>query len=273
MLTKIEVEDRQGHTLVLPLQDSTSGYTIKDIDGLDPVKSTIVFSSFAQLDGSQFQSSRLENRNIIIKIGIESYYGAATVREMRQALYAYFMPKTTVNIKVFIDGVEFAYIQGQVESCEAPLFSKDPEVVVSLLCFNPNFIGAENVIVTGNTVADATEQTIDYEGTVETGFMLELAVNRSLSAFTIYNRRPGGETWEFAFTAPLLTNDVVLINTLSRTKQAILTRAGNVSSVLYGVAPTSSWPNLWPGENFFRVLATGAAIPFSIDYIPKYGGL
>ncbi len=273
MLTKVEVDNLQGGTLSLPLQNPTSGFYVKEIEGLDPVKASIVTSSFAQLDGSQFQNSSRDNRNIILTIGIEPYYGASTVRELRSALYAFFMPKTTVSLGFFEDGVHFVDIQGVVESCEAAIFSKDPEVVVSIVCFNPNFVAPDSVTVTGNTVSGDTEQTIAYEGTIETGFLFSIAVNRTISDFTIYNRRPSGEVRQFPFSASLIADDVVEISTQARQKSAVLTRASADSSILYAVDPHAIWLNLWPGDNFIRVLTSGAAIPWSIEYTPKYGGL
>lgn len=273
MLTKIEVEDLQGNTLSLPLQDSSSGYTVKNIDGLDPVKSLIVFSQFAQLDGSQFQGARRENRNIVLTIGIEPYFGVISVRELRQILYSYFMPKTTVNINFFTDGVLTSIIQGQVESCETPLFSKEPELVISILCFDPNFSSPASVVVAGHTVSNSTEQTITYPGSVETGYLLTVNVNRAATGFTIYNRRPNGNIATLDFGMALLTGDIVKISTMMRNKYATLTRAGVTTSVIYAISTVAKWSPLYPGDNFYRVLATGANIPFTLEYTAKYGGL
>lgn len=273
MLTKIEVDDLQGHTLLLPLQGSTSGYTIKEIAGLDPVKATIVFSQFAQLDGSQFQGSRRENRNIVLTVAMEPYSGGLTVRELRAALYAYFMPKMTVNMKFYNDNVLTSSIQGQVETCEAPLFSKDPELAVSIMCFDPNFSAPASTTVNGTTVATSVEKLILYPGTVEVGYLLTLNVNRSVAGFTIYNRRPSGAAATLDFTLALLAGDVVKINTTSRNKYATLTRTGITTSVLYAISTSSKWAPLYPGNNYIRLLATGATIPYTLEYTAKYGGL
>jgi len=274
MLTKLDVEDLQGHTLSLPLQPSTPGYTIQEIEGLDPVKSTITSSNFAQLDGSQFQSAKRENRNIVLKIGMEPYFsGGSTVQSLRTALYAYFMPKTVVNLKFYIDDVLTYTIQGTVESCESSLFSKTPEVTVSIICFDPNFLAPAAVTVNGNTVATTTEQTVTVTGTVETGYVFTLSVNRSISGFTIYNRRPDGSVEQLDVAMALVSGDVVKISTEFKNKYATLTRSGTTTSILYAVSTTSKWGPLWPGANYYRVLVAGAAIPFTVVYTPKYGGL
>jgi hypothetical protein len=277
MLSKVDVVGPSGSTLSLPLADTSAGYILKGIEGLDPVKATLVSSSFAQLDGSQFQSARRENRNVILTVGIEPYSGGATVRSLRAALYAYFMPKTVVTLKFYDDDVFFASIVGTIESCETPLFSKDPELNISIVCFDPAFSAASATSVSGNTVSSSssTEQTINYPGSVETGYLFTLNVNRSISGFTLYMRRAGGSALALDFAASLVSGDVVKISTASRDKYARLTHSGVESSVLFDVSKSSIWTPLWPGDNFLRVKQadTGAAIPFTLAYTTKYGGL
>jgi hypothetical protein len=273
MLTKVEVLTTQGMTLVLPLQDISSGYVVKDVDGLDPVKATIVSSSFGQLDGTEYQSSRRENRNITIKLGFEPTYSATDVRTLRNQLYKYLLPKSAVTLKFFENDIFVAYILGRVEAFETPLFSKTPEANVSIVCFKPDFIAPAPVLIPGNTVVDTTEQLLEYPGTTETGVVLSLAVNRSITEFVIYNRTAGGDMLSLDFVAPLLAGDVLALSTVSGNKYARLTRAGIQTPILYGVSPAASWINLFPGSNYFRVQATGVAIPFTITYQAKYGGL
>lgn len=273
MLTLVEVYNSQGETLSLPLQDVSGGYVVEDIEGLDPVKAEIVSSPFAQIDGTQYQSSRRENRNIVLTVGIEPDYSTTSVRELRSQLYGFFMPKTYITFRFFIDGVHFVDISGRVESCEAPLFSNSPKVVVSVLCFDPDLVSPDTVLINGSTVASTNEITIPYSGTVETGIVFTLSVDRALTEFTIYSQQPGGDYQSLEFAAILSAGDVVKISTVSRAKGATLTRAGSTGSILYGVSPGSSWINLRRGDNQFRVLAEGAAIPYTVEYRARYGGL
>lgn len=273
MLTKVEVYTAQNEMLAFPLQDVSGGYLVKDIEGLDPVKATIVSSPFAKRDGTQYQNSRRDNRNIVIKLGIEPDYITNSVPELRSQLYRFFMPKRRVSLRFYVDGVYFADISGRVESCQSPMFTPDPEVDISVLCFDPDFTAAGSVVVSGNTVADATEMPISYPGTVEVGGVFVLSVDRAISEFTINNQGPGAEYQTLDFAHPLSAGDVLTISTVSGAKRATLTRAGSDSSVLYGISPASSWINLYPGINQFRVLAEGAPIPYTFEYLAKYGGL
>jgi hypothetical protein len=114
---------------------------------------------------------------------------------------------------------------------------------------------------------------LNYDGEVETGFVFTLNVNRTLSEVTIYNTTPNEGIRSLDFSGSLVAGDVLVINTITGSKGATLTHLGASSSVLYGVSPQSSWLDLKPGSNQLRVYAVGAAIPFTIAYTTKYGGL
>lgn len=275
MLTQVEVRTDQGALLTLPLQDVSQGLIVEDIQGLDPVKATIVSSSFAQLDGEQYQSSRREKRNLIIKLALEPDYAVGSVQGLRNLLYQFFMPKSRVRLRFFSVDQPTVDIEGRVETFVAPKFTKEPSATMSILCFDPDFRTPTPVIVPGTTVASGLETTHNYLGTVETGFVFRLMVDRNISEFTIYHR-PSDDSLralEFQAPTPMIAGDVLTISTQPGNKYATLTRAGIDTSILYGISPQSNWINLFPGPNKLRVYAEGAAVPYSIEYTTKYGGL
>ncbi|AXQ61263.1 minor tail protein [Streptomyces phage LibertyBell] len=279
MLTKVEARTRQGDLLSLPLEDDTSGYLVLPIDGLGPVKATLVSSSFAQQDGEQYHSSRRETRNIKLKLELNPDPATETVRILRRNLYNFFMPKSEVTLRFYDeeDGeVLEANITGRVESCEPDLFAQEPTVDISILCFDPDFVELAPEVISGSTTSGTTPMEISYVGTVETGIELTLNINRSLAGFTVYHVPPNDSirTMDFA-NVPLVAGDVLKISTVSGAKGATLTRAGVTSSVLYGISPQSAWIELVPGVNTIRVYhgSTGADIPLAIEYVNKYGGL
>jgi hypothetical protein len=274
MLTIVDIATPNGDLLHLPLEDVSNGYAIADIEGLDPVKATIVSSSFANQDGEQYHSARREARNIIFTIDLEPDYTTQTVRQLRSQLYQYFMPKSVVDLTFHMDDPTLdVTIQGRVESFETPLFTKDPQVAVSVMCFDPDFIDPTEVSLSGDTVSDTTETLISYPGTVETGIDLVVNVDRVETDLTIYHRKPDGSIVTLEFAADLIAGDTVEISTVPGAKGAWLTRSGTKSSLLYGISPQSNWIALEPGDNYIRVYTTGAAIPYVLDYTVKYGAL
>jgi hypothetical protein len=273
MLTALEVRNAQGVTMSFPLGDIEEGYSVQSIDGLDPVKATIVSSSFANLDGELQQSVRREKRNIVLKLGLEPDFVETSARGLRNRLYGYFMPKSPVRLRFLDDEEPDVEIDGTVESLDSPQFAQEPEANISILCMQPDFVDPTPVRVSGNSVADQAEQSVIYEGTIETGFLFRLLINRSISSFSVVNRTLDGQIRKMDFNAPLVAGDVVEISTVPGAKRVTLIRGNAVSSVLYGLAPYSNWLQLFPGQNYLRVAIPGAVIPYTIDYTAKYGGL
>lgn len=275
MLQLVEVRTRQGDLLSLPLEDDSSGFRVADIQGLDPVKANLVSSSFANMDGEEYQSSRREARNVKLQIELDPDPETGdTVYGLRKEIYKFFMPKSEVTFRFYMsDGLEVDIV-GRVESCETALFTQEPAVDISVMCFKPDFYELTPELVPGTTTAGDVPITIDYAGSIETGIQLTLNVNRSLPDFSVYHVPPNDETKTMDFdNFPLIAGDVLVISTVRGAKGATLTRAGTTTSVLYGISPQSNWIELQPGTNTIRVAAEGADIPLTIQYNNKYGGL
>lgn len=273
-VNKLEVRTGLGMLLSLPLDDYSNGYVVEDIQGIDPVKATMSSSTFANLAGAKFQSSRREIRNILLKLKIEPNYATQNVWDLRMKLYSFFESETVVDLRFYLDSGLTVDIQGRVEDCDSPPFTDEPRATISILCFDPDFLGLTPVVIdTHDTVDDLTEFVIAYEGTVPTGINFVLDVDRTLTEFTIYQRPPDNILQQLDFAAAMVDNDVLVINTVPGDKYITLTRTGVDTSLLYGMSPQSKWLKLMPGDNTMRVYAVGAPIPFTITYTPRYGGL
>jgi hypothetical protein len=277
----VEVKNKLGGVLALPLADSTGGYLVEEVEGLDPVKATLVTSDWANLDGAQYQDSSRTTRNIIIRLKLKPNFTTSTVRGLRNRLYGFFMPKSEVTLHLYYSDGLVVQIDGRVETCDAPSFTKEPRVDVSIICFDPDFIDPEPVIISGETTDSTTSESgrflIPYEGTVDTGvkFTLEMpwTGTRTLSEFTIYHRKSGDIALTMDFEAPLSTSDKLIIVTIPGQKSVTLTRGLTDTSLLWAIAPQSDWIQLAQGENYIRVYTSGTPIPWTIEYTTRYGGL
>lgn len=273
MLNLVEVRTDQGDLLGLPLEDISGGYIIADIEGLGPVKATIVSSSFANMDGVQYHSARREARNLVIKLQLEPDFVTTTVKGLRDRLYNFFMSKRNVNLRFYDSEGLIVNISGVVESCEPTIFAEEPAVDISIICFKPDFIDMESVEIEGMSTAGSTETLIEYTGTVETGIEFIFNIDRTLAEFTFYHNPPDGTLRSLDFSFPLIAGDILTIKTIPSEKELILTREGTNSSVLSGMSPQSDWIKLIPGNNNIRVYAEGDPIPFSLKYTNRYGAL
>jgi tail protein len=278
MLTRVEVQTTRGTSLILPLVDPENGFVIAEIEGLDPVKAVLVSSNFAGVDGEKYHPSgtRREKRNIKLKLDYNPDFQSTTIDSLRTTLYSVLMPKTEVNLRFYDDTGIYVDIWCVVESFDDPKFVKDPDATISLIGYDPDFVNPVQVSFTGSTVPDATTSDINYLGTVDTGIDLTLAIDRAVSAFTVYNTPPGSITKQMIFAAdtPFSAGDSLRFSTVSGAKGVWRTRAGVVTSLLYGLSMQSAWLSMeGPGINRFRVFATGAAIPYTLKYFTRYGGL
>jgi hypothetical protein len=183
------------------------------------------------------------------------------------------MPKALVTLYFYVDGALFATTTGTVESFANSMFSADPEVNISLICYDPDFYAPDPVTVSGNSVVDTSVQTIPYAGTSPVGVVFTMTLNTDLAGFQIYNSKPDGSNQIFDVEGTLKNGDIITITSIPRQKSIMMDRSGIDSSILFYVQPSSDWITLDNGDNDIRVYAGGAVIPFTIDYTSKYGAL
>ena len=276
-IDKVEVTNEQGALLILSMEDISNGYVIEDIGGLGPVKATIVTSEFASLNGQQYQASSREGRNITIKLGYAPNYAEnQTVFDLRQGLYNHFMTDTSVELAFYMTSGMVVNIEGRVETCEPAIFTREPQMDISIVCFDPDFVDLTPVTMHDVLTTDDTSGNIvNVIGSVKTGASISFTANRALTDFTIYHTTPSGQLRTMLVSAPLQLGDVVQINTVPGEKSITLTRGGTTSSLLYAVSPQSDWLLLERGENLLH-LNTAPAGPGAyvfVDYYNRYGGL
>lgn len=273
MLSKFDVTNARGNVLSFEMEESDNPYQVAEIEGLDPVKATLVSTSYAGADDEHFQSAKRGARNIKIKLDLDPDFNPKTYTDLRQDLYRYFMPKSQISLRFYLTSGLYVDIPGVVEEMSSPLFEQDPKVDISVMCFKSDFIDGRMVTVEGGTVDDNTSIEIDYPGTVETGTVVTLNLNRDLTDFSIYNMDEGGKLYQLDFTGDLLDGDQLVISSLRGSKGITLTRDSVSSSMLYGRSSQSSWIELTEGLNQFRIYAEGDPIPYILEYVVRYGGL
>jgi Phage tail protein. len=273
MLTEVQATAASGDILSMVLREISSGIVTEEVEGLDPVKATIVSTSTPNAAGEQYMASKRDARDIKFTLGLEPDYISEMPEDVRNRLYKWFMPNTFVDLKFINENGISADIRGMTETFEAPLFVQEPKATISVRCFDSDFVDENVESISGNTVSNTLMTTEEYLGTVESPVDFFLFVNRDVDEFSIYQNLPGGYFRQINFAWPLHSGDTVKISSTPGEKGVTLTRAGVTSSLLYAMDSTSSWFNFYPGVNEFRVYATGAAIPYYMTYSKRYGGL
>ena len=198
MIKSITVTNYVGEETKFELANpGSSGFIVRKADGLGPAKATINVSDLSTADGSIFNSSRIETRNILIHLkfmwgdDVEDS-GIDTIEDVRQLSYKIFPLKKWVDLVIETDN-RTSRTRGWVESNDPDIFSSDEGSGVSIICPDPilyktgdmnemllrgveplfefpfsNEDPEEKTIIMGE-ILDYAEKEFNYEGDAEIG--------------------------------------------------------------------------------------------------------
>lgn len=174
------------NNLTIPLFDvGTSPYFVTSIDGLEPPKATVNTLQSLSKEGSWFNSSQINNRYITINIGLshQSLYGW-NIDSIRESLYGSITIGSMNNL-VFNSDKRKYIIKGVLESVDADIFTKEPNVSMTFVCTDPFFSDAKLVV---------EEATTDFHqakdlGTAPSGFVLRKVFDKEPLSILISTER------------------------------------------------------------------------------------
>lgn len=127
--------DQNTVHIVLNDAEPSHGMIIESITGLGPAKATLNRTNLATTDGSKFNSSKLEERNIVMKV---KFVEAKTIEDVRLLTYRYFPIKRQIIFSIETDHRDARAI-GYIESNEPDIFSPNETASISILCPDPYF--------------------------------------------------------------------------------------------------------------------------------------
>ena len=79
-------------------------------------------------------------------------------------------------------------ITGVVESVAVNQFSKDPELLISIICPDPYFTSVDPNVITGQSVrSGGALSSIDYNGSVESGIHVEVTFVSGTPSYSHWN--------------------------------------------------------------------------------------
>lgn len=283
MLTQLEVFTPGVTTAPLPVTSgtpSTDPLQIRNIDGLEPVKADVNTSRYGSVDGEFYISSSVGKRNIVITIGLNPNWADQTYEALRKILYLYFMPKTQVTLKFTSTHMPPVQISGYVESCEPSIFSKDPEMQVSIICNQPYFEAISASALSGTTTAltDNTTTDVDYPGDIPVGFIMDISADSGGTTFTNSEVRIINTTPTLQFYAVVATVDstkFLRVSTVQGDKyvKQYPLPSGTPTNILGKATPGNIWWPLQKGINKIKVQVATPGQSWSIHYFARYGGL
>jgi Phage tail protein len=251
---------------------------VRNITGLDPVKASVGTSPYGSVDGASYVGSSVLSRNIVLTLHPNPNWDTWTYESLRRLLYSYFMPKRATRLVFLSDDLIPVEISGIVESVAVNPFSKDPEVVVSIICPDPYFVSVDPTVVTGQTVRSGGEAiVVEYNGTIETGMHVTVTWVEDPVPGDIGIQIGDPLLTYFATHANVNASKYFEVSSLPMRKfvQNVEIGSGIITNLLSKVhiQEGSSWPTLQPGENEFSVVTDQGVQDFELTYYERFGGL
>ena len=257
------VKNKYGDTMEITNNDR---YVIEDITGIDPPDSTINTTRNANADGSVYNSSYMNNRQIIITLAINT-----PAEDNRLLLYKYFKSKYGIRL-YYTNDTRDVYIDGFVQKINVSFFNKKQIAQITVVCPDPMFNARADEIVDFSSTQDLfkfpftintpipfgaieVEQEVNIRNTgdVESGFIFNIHAIGAMSTPKLVN----ADTLEFfQVNKELAAGDEIIINTKKKQKSVTLISSGVETSLIGYIESGSTWLSLDPGDNTFIVTAT-----------------
>lgn len=254
---ELSVKNEYGEVLMLT---GNPDYDVLSVSGLNPAPAEINTTPVSGIDGTRYNSARVGQRNIVIRLNING-----DIEDRRIELYRYFRVKHTVRVYYKNEHVD-VYIDGYVETFENDFFTILQQPQISIICPDPYFksmseteIDFENVTALftfpfaiaaeGIPFSSLSEISSRYfnAGNVETGGIITFtALADGVINPVFYNNTNG--TF-FGVDITMQNGDVIEINTQRGEKSVKLTRGGVTTSIVGDRTSGSTWIVFEPGEN------------------------
>ena len=280
----LKIQNTNGE--IWELTHNSPNYYVTAVQGLTPPPTAVNTATAGTIDGTFFNSARLNERNIVITV-----VPNGDIETNRQLLYKMFPRKTKCTI-YFKNKNRDVKIDGYVETLESDLFTMREQVQISIICPRPYFEALTTIYdelskiaalfefpfnietpIPFSEVLDYPLATIDNTGDAVCGTQIELDFSGSITNIKISNT---ATQQFFEIDYQFQANDRVIINTNSGNMGVDLLRGGVHTNLLNYVAKNSNWLKIAPGiNNFTLTLTTGNADDVKIHFTTSllYGGV
>lgn len=251
------VENEKGEHLSLT---DNINFDVLSVTGTNPPTAAINTVNVAGLDGSRFNSSRVEQRNIVITLNIHH-----PIEANRLTLYNFFRVKRWVKI-YYQNSRRNVYIEGYVESFENNPWTQLQQPQISIICPQPFWLSTVDTTVNFSnsnalfefpfsipsegiefsTLENLTTAVVNV-GEIETGGIITFyATENQIINPKFYNLTTQKY---FGLDFDMNQGDLITVNTQKGEKSVTLLRDGVTTNILNDRTEGSTWLTFEPGEN------------------------
>lgn len=256
-------------------------------DGLYKVSNNVQRSDNTNTDGSTYQGSNTQERNIVISAQMCENY-----QQNRDLLYMCFRPKS-MGVFVYEEGETKRRIEYQVESIDIAEKGVVRDITISLICGDPFFTDTEYKVELMASWQASFEfihefvsvkeqlgyrsveliKNIDNDSTTDTvGMIVTLEALGAVQEPTMHNINTGEQ---ITININLQTGDKVQICTETGKKGVYLIRGGEKSSINGYIDEDSEFIQLRAGDNVLQYEAKNGTdnLNVSVEYRQRYLGV
>lgn len=304
MIKSVTITNHLDESIKLDLfNPEESGFIIKSIEGLGPVKANINFKELATNDGAIDNSARLSSRNIVMSL---QFLESPTIEETRLKSYKYFPIKRNIKFLIETD-TRICETIGRVETNVPTIFSKAEGCQISILCSNPYFYsagenGANQTVFYGTeplfefpfsnesltedliefgSIENRTEGTVYYDGDAEIGITIQIHAVGEAEGLVIYNTktreimRINDDKLKSLMGSGIQAGDEITITTSRGEKGIYMLRSGVTTNILNSLEKPIKWFQLSKGDNTFAYTASAGLtnLQFRIENKVIYEGV
>lgn len=301
MIKRVVVTNDIGDKISIDLYNPyDTGFIIRSISGLGSPDADVNITDIITRDGGVYNSSRMNQRNIVFDILFTRTRTGESIETIRQKTYKYFPVKRKISLLIETDN-RMVTISGYVESNEPDIFSSNESTKISIICPDPYFYDAKNggdsvttfysvepmfefpfsneslterLLIMGE-IDIATEGVVTYHGDSEVGITIFIHALGLATNITIYNidtrEQMSIDTDKLATItgSGIVAGDDIYINTAKGAKSITLIRDGVSYNILNCLDKNVDWFTLVKGDNMFGFTAEVGISNLQIQVINK----
>ncbi len=281
MINSFVITNHLGESITLEMcRPEKSGFAITSVEGLGPSGASINTTEMVSVDGAQFNSARMNPRNVVFTLVYVDNQRDRSVEELRHTSYKYFPLKKKIKMEIHTD-TRVLMAEGYVESNEQTIFGDRAQGVVSVACPDPYMYSVTPEVTIFSGVDDMFEfefecedifefgeirtdviQTVYYTGDINIGMTIRVRAIGSVGNVTIYNSATresmliNADRIAKTVGTGIVAGDEIIITTMKGHKRIILIRDGRTYNILNCLDRKSKWLSLVTGDNVFAYTAT-----------------
>lgn len=265
-------------------------YYVVGITGLAYPNTVVNTATGGGVDGSFHNSSRVEQRNLVIDIVLNG-----DIETNRQQLYRFFNIKKPCTI-YFKNANRDVKIIGYVEILDGDFFVQRERMQISIICPRPYFedmnaIEAEistslsefefpfsinfNQPVPFSELSDIPSVILDNTGDADVGFIAQIEVRESIDRLAIINNTTVEQFVLDLTNVGVREGCVITLDTRTGHMGVSVTLMGITLNLINYIVDGSKWLKLLPGENELTFTCSGGydAVNIYFTLTALYGGV